>query len=471
MIHKLADLAILGGKLVLPDGVRHGAVTIRDGLIDRIVCHPDQPPMARTIRDVGGAYVLPGLMDSHVHFRSPGFTHKETWSSGSRAAAAGGVTTVIDMPNVIPHFADIRDLPGRIENVAGHSLVDFTFHLGVTPESIDALGGVDPSLVPSVKVFLAGHHTARHIIHEDSDLDRLFRVAARTGLILTLHAEDQATLDRLTSARGEPRTLGEHEQIYARAAALVSILRLMRLVERYGTRVHILHVSSAEEVELLVSAATLGLPMTFEVTSHHLTFTTADERLGTLGKLRPALRTRRDRERLWQAVLEGTVATIGSDHAPHTRAEKSVPFADAPPGFPGVQELAPAFLAGLREVAPQLGPDRHVQLLAQLASEMPAKLFGLSDRKGTLIAGRPADIVVLSPNRPWHVIPQTIHAHCGWSSYEGRTLFGAPTLTIRNGHIVYERGHFGEPDGRWLHCHHGTVLDSKITISPAKEHS
>jgi dihydroorotase len=452
MNREIADLALIGGKLVLPDGVRNGSVTIRDGLIEKIVFNADKTPTTRNVRDVGGAYVLPGLIDSHVHFRTPGLTHKETWESGSRAAVAGGVTTVIDMPNTAPYFADPRELSARISHAAGRSLVDFAFHLGVTSESIDSLEGVDPTVVPSVKVFLAGHHTAKHILREESDLDRLFRVAARNKLQLTLHAEDQATLDLLTVARGEPQTLGEHERTYARDAAVVSISRVIRLVERYGTQAHILHVSSADEVELLETAIQSGLPITFEITSHHLTFTTEDEQLGAFGKLRPALRTQRDRERLWQAILDGTAATIGSDHAPHTREEKSVVFADAPPGFPGVQELAPAFLSGLREVATHLGPDRHMQLLARLASEMPAKLFGLDDRKGSLVEGRDADVVVLSPTRPWHVSPATIYAHCGWSAYDGRTLFGAAMLTLRRGGVIYDGGTFGEPDGAWLKC-------------------
>src|SRR5262245_30397458 len=176
-----AELALVGGKLVLPGGVRDGALTIRNGLIDQIVLSPEAPPPAQAVRDVGGAYVLPGLIDSHVHFRNPGMSHKERWFAASRAAVAGGVTTVIDMPNTAPYYSDPRDLPKRIAGVEGQSLVDFAFHLGVSADSVDRLEEANPAATPSVKVFLAGHHTARHIFREDADLERLFRVAAHKG--------------------------------------------------------------------------------------------------------------------------------------------------------------------------------------------------------------------------------------------------------------------------------------------------
>ena len=450
----IADLALIGGKLVLPDGVHEGCVTIRAGLIDDVIVGSASHPAAKEILSVGGAYVLPGLIDSHVHFRTPGLTHKETWEAGSRAAAAGGVTTVIDMPNTLPHYCDPRALPERLTQICGRSLVDFAFHLGVTSDSISLLEAVDPAVVPSVKVFMSGHHTARHVISEDEALALLFKIAARRKLQLTIHSEDQAILDLLSAQHNASETLADHEHTYARSAALVSTSRVIQLIERYGTKAHILHVSSSEEVDLLEAAGKSGLPITFEITSHHLTFSTEDEHLGSFGKLRPAIRHTSDRERLWQAILDGTAASIGSDHAPHTRAEKSVRFADAPPGLPGVQELAPAFLTGLRHVAPQLSGDQCVQLLTRLASKMPATLFGLDHRKGAIIKGHDADITLLSLNRSWSVNSDTIYAHCGWSAYQERTLTGVPMLTLRRGAVIYDDGQFGEPTGRLLECRH-----------------
>jgi len=303
--------------------------------------------------------------------------------------------------------------------------------------------------VPSVKAFLAGHHTAPHVIRAPGDLEHLFRVAARRGLLLTLHAEDQGVLDLLT-AGPEPRSLVEHERTFSRSAALVCLGRVLDLVTRHGTRTHVLHVSSEEEVDLLVAAAAAGLPITFEATGHHLMFTAAEAApLGAFLKLRPAIRTERDRARLWRAILDGSVTTIGSDHAPHTRAEKNVPFAAAPPGLPGVQELMPALLTGLRLAAPSLDTDRQMLLLARLGAAAPARLFGLDQRKGSLRAGLDADLAVVSPGE-WRLARASIHSLCGWSGYEGRALRGAVRLTLRRGRVAYDRGRFGEPDGAWV---------------------
>jgi dihydroorotase len=231
--------------------------------------------------------------------------------------------------------------------------VDFRFHLGVAGDDPSPLLEVGPREATSVKVFLAGHHTAPNVVRDPVALERVFRTAAEAGLRLLLHAEDDGVFALLDRWRGAPTCYAEYERHRPRSGAISAVARVLELVERHGTAVHVLHVSTAEEADLLTAAAHVGMPVTFELTPHHLSFTAADtQRLGARVRLSPAIREPADRSRLWQAVLDGHAATLGSDHAPHSRAEKLRPPADAPPGLPGVQEMATVVHTGLRPGRP-----------------------------------------------------------------------------------------------------------------------
>jgi dihydroorotase len=225
----------------------------------------------------------------------------------------------------------------------------------------------------------------------------------------------------------------------------------VELVRAHGTRAHILHASSAEEVELIEAAAQAGLPITFETTPHHLLLTSADGwRIGTRGKISPALRDERDRQRLWASVRAGTITSVGSDHAPHTLAEKSRPFVDAPPGLPGVQELLPVLLTGMAAALPDRTLDERMRLVAQLCGSGPARLFGLAHRKGALAPGLDADVAVVDVQARWKLTSDHIQALCGWSAYEGWELTGRNWLTIRRGEVIYREGQFGAASGGWV---------------------
>ena len=319
-----ADLAVVNAVLVTPLGVARGGVAIAGGRIARLLDLGEVPDAARVI-DARDNYVLPGIVDSHVHFRTPGLTHKEDWEHGSRAAAAGGVTTVIDMPNTDPPLSDLLGGRRRAELAAGRSLVDFCFHPGVDEHNVEALADPLAREAVSVKVFMTGHATAHHVVRDPAVLDRVFELAARAGVCVLLHAEDDGVFALLERGRRVGGAHVEYDRLRPRSGGIVAVARVIELVRRHGTHAHVLHVSSAEETDMLAAASADGLPVTFEVTPHHLTFTSADvERVGPHLWLSPAIRGTEDRERLWRAVLAGDVSTIGSDHAPHTRAEKAL---------------------------------------------------------------------------------------------------------------------------------------------------
>ncbi|MEU1312299.1 dihydroorotase family protein [Streptomyces cinnamoneus] len=458
------DLVVEGGTVVLPDAVRAADVAVRDGRIAAVLPPGTAGPRTRTV-DAAGRWVLPGLIDSHVHFRTPGLTHKEDWPSGSRAAVAGGVTTVIDMPNTVPPLFGPEDLAAKRELVAGTSLVDYRFHVGVDPAHPGRLKEFAGTDAGSAKAFLAGHHTAPHVLHGEPALRELFQAAAEARLQLVFHAEAGEVFRMLDDWKGEPRHWADYERRRPRTGAIVAVARIVELVQEYGVPAHILHVSTREEADLLTAAAAAGLPLTFEVTGHHLSFTADDtEVLGARIRLSPAIRDRADQDRLWEAVLDGQAATVGSDHAPHPLADKLKPTADAPPGLPGVQELLPALYSGMTRHLPGADPARLLRTVARVLAERPARLFGLGDRKGRIVAGGDADLVVFDPDALWTLAEPGIHSLCGWSAYQGRTFRGRVESTIRRGEVVFRldagRAEFGRPTGQYLPWHGGAADDA-----------
>jgi dihydroorotase len=440
------DLLVTGGRLVTPSGVRTGDVAVSGGKI------VPGGGAARRVLDARGAYLLPGLIDSHVHFRTPGLTHKEDWAHGSRAAVVGGVTTVMDMPNTVPATLSPEAVLAKAALVEGTSLVDYAFHVGADPERPELLAGLDPGIAVSAKVFMAGHHTAPTVVRDPAQLHKIFAAAASGGVLLVLHAEDDAVFDLLDRWRGAPVRHRDYERYRPRTGPITAVARVLRLVERYGTAAHVLHLSTSEEADLVTAARSAGLPVTFELTGHHLSFTDADtRRLGARTRLAPAIRQRADQDRLWEAVRLGQVSTLGSDHAPHTAEEKCLPVPDAPPGLPGVQELATAVWTGMRERWPDESPDVAITRLVRHLAEEPAALFDLRG-KGRLETGADADLVVFEPDHRWMFSARDVRAKCGWSAYEGWTMAGRVRTTIRRGEIVWDSdsGTFGTPSGRWV---------------------
>jgi dihydroorotase len=446
------DLVVTGRRLVTPQGVREGILVLGGGVIQTLSPAGSPLPPRIPVLDAGDAYVLPGLIDSHVHFRTPGLTHKEDWANGSRAAAAGGVTTVLDMPNTDPPRLTERDVREHAATIAGDSLVDFRLHVGADPDDPKELSRLDPSVASSAKIFMAGHHTAPTVFRTFDQLDQAFAVAAGTGLQLVLHAEDGGLFDMLDQWWGPPAGYRDYERRRPRTGGISAVARVIELVRRHGTKAHILHLSSREEADLVCAAAAAGLPVTFELTAHHLSFTAADTaRVGARTRLAPAIRDQADQDRLWEALFDGQVMTIGSDHAPHTVAEKTRSVQDSPPGLPGVQELGVAIWTGMRRRRPHEPADVAACRLARHLAERPADLFGLS-RKGRIAAGYDADLVFLDPNRTWMLSAGDVRAKCGWSAYEGWTMTGRVVRTIRRGETIWDdsTGSFGTASGAWI---------------------
>ncbi len=445
------DLVVSGRRLVTPHGVRPGDVLIAGGRVLDIAGIGTAPACATRI-DAGENYVLPGLIDSHVHFRAPGLTHKEDWEHGSRAAVAGGVTTVLDMPNTVPPALTEQMVREKAAMVAGHSLADYGFHLGVDPEKPELLAAVDPAVARSAKIFMAGHHTAPTVLRDATRLEKAFIAAAEGGVQLVLHAEDGDLFALLDGWWGGPSSYTDYETRRPRSGSITAVAKVIELVRRHGTRAHILHLSSREEADLVCAARAVGLPVTFEVTGHHLSFTGEDTwRLGARMRLSPAIRTRADQARLWEAVREGQLATIGSDHSPHTITEKTNTVDQSPPGMPGVQELAVCVWTGMRRRWPEEDPDLAIRRLAQCLASGPAELFRLSG-KGRLEPGADADLAFFAAADTWMFSASDVLSKCGWSAYEGWTMSGRVVRTVRAGRVVWdaETGMFGDPDGRWL---------------------
>jgi dihydroorotase len=448
-----ADLAVVGGRLVTPSGVEAGTVVLRGGRIAEIR-GPGEPVPDLPRLDASGRYVLPGLIDSHVHFRTPGLEYKEDWAHASRAALAGGVTTVLDMPNTVPPGLTPERIREKAAMIEGTAWVDFRFHIGADPDNPAILAGLDPRVATSAKVFMAGHHTAPTVVRTPEQLDALFANAARGGVRLVLHAESQDVFDLLDSHRGDPDRYEQYEPSRPRSGAIVAVAEVVRLSRKYRTDAHVLHASTAEEVDLLTAAAAQGVPVTFEVTGHHLSFTDADTcRRGPRTRLSPAIRGERDQARLWAAVFAGEAASVGSDHAPHTVEEKNRDPRHAPPGLPGVQELATALWTGLRARLPEQAGDEAARHLARLMGSGPADLFGLPG-KGRLVTGADADLAIFDPAARWTMSGRHVEAKAGWSAYEGWAFTGRVDATVKGGRVLYrsESGFdlAGVPSGRWL---------------------
>ncbi|MGW1766598.1 dihydroorotase [Streptomyces sp. NPDC002073] len=454
----LPELVVTARRLVTPDGVRPGSVHIRAGRITAVEHGTDAAataavPASVPRLDAGDHYVLPGLIDSHVHFRTPGLTHKEDWEHGSRAAVAGGFTTVIDMPNTLPPTLSHEAVLAKADEIAGRSLVDHRFHIGLDPDRPELLAELDPAVATSAKIFMCGHHTAPTVVRDFATLEKAFAAAAEGGVQLVLHAEDDELFSLLDGWWGAPGSYREYEARRPRSAGIVAVAKVLELVRRHGTKAHILHLSSAEEADLVCAARAAGLPVSFEVTGHHLSFTDEDTaRLGARTRLSPSIRSRTDQERLWDAVREAQSATIGSDHAPHTIEEKTRSVQDSPPGLPGVQELAVGVWTGLcRRRRPEDNSDRAAELLARCLGSGPADLFGLPG-KGRIAPGADADLAFLDPHATWMLSAADVRSKCGWSAYEGWTFTGRIARTIRAGRTVWDAqtGEYGAYDGRFL---------------------
>jgi dihydroorotase len=420
------DLLLKGGTVVNHDGAVARDIGVRDGKIAAI---GDLPANAARERwDCSGLHILPGVIDTQVHFREPGMTHKEDLESGSRSAVMGGVTAVFEMPNTDPLTIDDDAFADKIGRAIGRMHCDFAFFIGGTADNSDRVAEYE--MLPGcagIKVFM-GSSTGKLLIPDDAGLRAILENIRRRA---SFHAEDEPRLSERKGERieGDPRS---HPVWRDPVAALRATTRLIALARDTGKRVHVLHVSTAEEIDLLAAHKDVA---TVEVTPHHLTLVAPEcyERLGTRAQMNPPVRDQRHRDAIWRGIADGTVDILGSDHAPHTLEEKAKIYPTSPSGMTGVQTLVPIMLDHV--AAGRLTLDRFVDL----SSHGPARVFNIAN-KGRIAKGYDADFTVVDLKRRETITNQWVASKAGWTPYDGMTVTGWPVGTIVRGTIVMRDG-------------------------------
>ena len=382
--------------------------------------------------DATGCLVLPGIIDDHVHFREPGLTHKADMASESRAAAAGGVTSYLDMPNTVPQTTTLEALQDKRDRARQKSLVNYGFFFGATNGNSDLFASLDRHAVPGLKLFM-GSSTGNMLVDKYGSLLKVFAEAARLGLPVMAHCEDTDIINRnmeqMKKAYGDDPDVMLHPLIRSEEACFESAALAAALARQFGTRLHIAHVSTGRELALAADNVTL------EATVAHLFFSSADyAQKGSLIKCNPAIKRPEDREALRRGIADGTISVVGTDHAPHLLADKQGGAAKATSGMPMVQFS----LVTMLELA-----DKGVvtmERLVELMCHNPARLFSIS-RRGFLRVGYHADIAIVQRGEPWTVGKDIILSKCKWSPMEGHCYDWRVRRTICNGHTVYADGH------------------------------
>jgi dihydroorotase len=425
------DLIIRGGTVVNHDGRGERDIGIRGGRIAAIGV-PKHAAAAEII-DAKGLHVLPGVIDTQVHFREPGLEHKEDLEAGSRAAVMGGVTAVFEMPNTKPLTISPETLADKVARARDRMFCDFAFYVGGTRENIADLPALERlESAAGIKVFM-GSSTGDLMVDDEASLSRIIEKISRRA---AFHAEDEARLkERMPlRRRGDPTS---HPVWRDEQAALMATQRLVRLAEQHGKRVHVLHVSTAEEMAFLADHKDWA---SVEVTPHHLTLVAPEcyERLGTYAQMNPPVRDDRHRQSLWAAVADGVVDVLGSDHAPHTREEKDHAYPDSHSGMTGVQTLVPIMLDHVN--AGRLTLERFVDL----TSHGPNRLFGIRG-KGRIAVGYDADLTIVDLRRRETITDAWVQSRCGWTPYDGVTVQGWAIGTVVRGRRVMWDGEIAGP--------------------------
>jgi len=377
--------------------------------------------------DASGLTLLPGAMDMHVHFRVPGGEQKEDWVTGTSAALAGGVTTVLDMPNTTPAITTKKLLEDKIAHItAQQHPIDFGCYIGATNDNLDELLLVQ-DLACGIKI--APYFTGKNgkaLIDDVTALQKVFRANIRIPIVI--HCEDEAIIAHNREAITDPQST-DHNAIRSQTSAMSALTRVLLAARGTRAKIHITHVSTKREITTIVAAKREGMDITCDVTPHHFTFTEEDViARGGVFKVNPPLRSMQERDALWQAVVDGTVDMVGSDHAPHLLSEKSASSYDRiPPGVPGVQTLLPVLLD-------RLSHQFSLDDIVRLTSTAPRARF--SRPAISLSVGDPADLVLVDLDKTTVIHPNMLKSKCGWSPWEGKTLQGKIVMTIVHGAIV-----------------------------------
>ena len=427
-------ILIKGGHIVNEGRVTDGNIVIEDGNIIEISKQQPEASFDETI-DASGCYVLPGVIDDHVHFREPGLTEKADIDTESRAAAAGGVTSYFDMPNCNPQTTTLEALKEKQALAREKSHVNYAFFYGATNDNIDTFSQLDATTIPGIKLFM-GSSTGNMLVDRQEVLERIFKSCK---LPLMVHCENTDIINRnMASAKeawGQDPPVSLHAMIRSEEACLESTRKAVALANKYGTRLHVAHISTAEELELFsVCRDSIATKVTAEACVGHLFFTQLDhERLGTRIKVNPAIKTPVDQFMLREALTDGRISVVATDHAPHLLSQKEGGCAKAASGMPMIQFSLVTMLELVDEGV------LTIQRLVELMCHNPARLFGVQQR-GFLRTGYRADITIVRPKSPWTVTSDCILSKCGWSPMEGHQYQWRVERTLCNGQTVYAKG-------------------------------
>lgn len=434
----MKNTLILNANIVNEGKVFESDVLIRGRFID-VIGKDLSSRQADTVIDAKGKLLLPGAIDDQVHFREPGLTHKATIATESKAAVAGGVTSFMEMPNTVPAVFTIQLLEDKYRIASRDSLANYSFFMGASNDNLEEVLKVDVTNVCGLKIFM-GSSTGNLLVDDEKTLEGFF---SRFPSLIATHCEDEETILRNSAAYkekfGENVPIKFHPLIRSREACYKSSSFAVQLARRYGTKLHVLHISTADETTLFDNSVPLEKKkITAEACVHHLSFNDTDyDRLGTLIKWNPAIKTAADQKAVFQALLDERIDVIATDHAPHTLAEKDNTYFKAPSGGPLIQHSLVAMLDFFH--AGRISLERVVQKM----SHNPAILFQISKR-GFIREGYYADLVIVDPDQPWVVERENILSKCGWSPFLGRRFKSQITHTFVSGHLVYADGSFDD---------------------------
>lgn len=427
---------LISNAIIVNEGKSfRGNVIIDNDIITEVNDNTKMPSgIFDCVIDASDCYLLPGVIDDHVHFRDPGLIDKADIESESRAAAVGGVTSFFDMPNTLPQTTSLESLNAKFWSAKIKSHINYSFFFGATNTNAELFGQLDMRRIPGIKLFM-GSSTGNMLVDREESLKKIFQ--STNGKPLMVHCEDTSIINRnMTEYKnkyGEDPDIKYHPLIRSEEACYKSTSTAVKMAKEYGTRLHVAHITTARELELF---APDDDKITAEVVVGHLLFSDEDyERMGARIKVNPAVKTKEDRDALRKALNDGRIAVIGTDHAPHLITEKMGGAAKAMSGMPMIQFSLVSMLELVDEGV--LTIERMVQLMCH----RPASLFGVEQR-GYIRKGYKADLVVIKPHTPWTVSPTCIESKCGWSPMTGHQYDWQVVHTFCNGHAVYSAGDF-----------------------------
>jgi dihydroorotase len=429
---------IKNARIVNEGTVFEGDVLIENGRIAKIDTSIGPKNGNVNVIDADGKFLLPGIIDDQVHFREPGLTHKGDIYSESRSAVAGGITSYMEQPNTKPAATTIEELEKKYDRAAQVSLANYSFNMGASNDNLEELKRVSKRNVSGIKIFM-GSSTGNMLVDQQKTLEGIFQLDHQ----LITHCEDEATikanLEQAKEEYGDAIPMRMHPVIRSEQACYLSSKTAVDLAKKYDSRLHVFHISTALETSLFTNKKPLAeKKITSEVCIHHLWFDDSQyDTKGSLIKWNPAVKTAKDRDGLWKALLDDRLDVLATDHAPHTLEEKSNPYLSAPSGGPLVQHFLPAMMEKVHD------GTISIEKMVEKMCHNPAILFRVEER-GFIREGYHADLVLVAPNRPWSVSRDNVLSKCGWSPFEGTLFKSKITHTFVGGHLAYNEGKFDE---------------------------